>query len=433
MGIFSSKIELNNKLKEQEQEINRLKLEKNEQYGKIVKLNQKLSEIASQNAEYENKYVKTGLECDFCYTTLQKDFLFCPKCGKKIIKHTEVVLPDVIANKFTVENDMGYSLITQYNGFNDKRIIIPSEVNGKKVIGIWNGVFEKCSDLEEVFFAEGCQYIGKDVFAQCKKLKKVHLPKSLIEIGDSAFSGCESLREIAIPPNVRVIGIHAFSYCKNLKTIVFPDTLKYISAGMLSHTDISEIEFPKSVLHIGHYAFSGTPLKRIELPENLYSINSYAFDTDTLKQIVIHSNVRIMDENIFNTLLHPEILCSAGSKAQLYARKHNLKCSEIPASPKVRQEICSSGIYIRMGVVHRNHNITELPWLAGIPKAATWSWNYQNKFHLNINKIMPSDDAQQLADKLKNYLYSHCDFSKPDAFGNIHEFSVLTQWGKSEV
>lgn len=60
-------------------------------------------------------------------------------------------------------------------------------------------MFEKCVNLEEVIFEEGCKYIGKSVFKGCSRLKKVRLPKSLLEIGDFAFSGC-ALEEIAIPP-----------------------------------------------------------------------------------------------------------------------------------------------------------------------------------------------------------------------------------------
>lgn len=47
-------------------------------------------------------------------------------------------------------------LITQYTGFDDKKIVIPSSIDGIPIIGIWNSAFEKCVMLEEVYLEEGC-------------------------------------------------------------------------------------------------------------------------------------------------------------------------------------------------------------------------------------------------------------------------------------
>jgi hypothetical protein len=65
-------------------------------------------------------------------------------------------------------------------GFAGKKIVILSKINGQTVIGIWNNVFEKCTNLEDVVFQEGCKYIGKNVFTNCSNLQKVTLPKSLL-------------------------------------------------------------------------------------------------------------------------------------------------------------------------------------------------------------------------------------------------------------
>ncbi len=440
MGIFSNKVEMSRKIKEQESIIEGLKADKNNKIGEINRLNEKIRNLSRQNAEYENKYVNTHLECGFCYTTLQESFLFCPKCGKKIVRLTKTADVKTNKNLFIIENDMGYALITKYNGFSDKKIVIPSEINGKKVIGIWNNVFEKCTDLEEVFFEEGCQYIAKSVFGKCTNLKKVHLPKSLIEIGDSAFSGCSSLTEIAIPPKVTVIGIHAFSYCPNLKKILLPDGLQYISQGMLSNTGIEEIDIPKSVLHIAYSAFSNTKLTHVKLPENLYSINSYAFEIETLKQITIHSNVRIMAKDIFKSHSSPEILCSAGSKALLYARKYGLPCKEIPSSAPHNPQICASEISLGIniyGVRWQDETVENFRNLAhhiNVPKAATWSWNRQSAQRFSIEKSMPKVDAKELAGKFYGVLAAPTEYGRKDVLGIMKEHpTILEHWGESVV
>lgn len=177
MNFLSSKFEMNKLIKNQKSEIEQLQIEKERCLNENADLRETVKILQEENMGYQGKYIHTGLECSFCYTTLQENFAFCPKCGKKInkAKKEESVKdnPDV----FRIEEDGSYVLINQYNGFNNKKVLIPSSINGKKVIGIWNNVFEKCSEIEEVVFEEGCQYIGKNAFANCTSLKKSSCPK----------------------------------------------------------------------------------------------------------------------------------------------------------------------------------------------------------------------------------------------------------------
>ena len=431
MNIFSSKIEMHKMIKKQEDEISQLKAERDQHLSDIDKLKEQADKAAKENRALEGKYVNTNLECAFCYTTLQKEFSFCPKCGRKIEKNkaTDPILTD--KNVFQTEADGNYLLITQYNGFDDKRIVIPSAINGKTVIGIWNSVFEKCTALEEVIFEEGCKYIGKNAFTGCANLKKVRLPKSLVEIGDNAFSGC-AIEEIAVPPNVRVIGYYAFS-CRSLRKILLPDGLKYISYGMLSNTSLEEIDIPQSVIHICGSAFSNTRLNEIELPYNLYSIEQRAFDIPGLEKITIHSNVKIINKDIFGDSAKPVIYCSAGSKGHLYARKFGMNCSEIPSHPSADIQICASSIILVFGSVSKSASISELYRLAGINKAATWSWEVKGWNRINIKKIMDMDDAIQIKNILQSYISRHSDYSRPDVLGKIQEFSLCKHWGDSVV
>lgn len=435
MGFFSSKMKLNKMIKEQESKIIQLEEARKNQVKEIANLQEKIVQYKKENRGYKNKYVHTNLECEFCYTTLQKEFDYCPRCGKKITKTKLIDSHNINKNIFSTEEDRDGVLINQYNGFSDKKIVIPSHINGKPVIGIWNSVFEKCVDLEEVLFEEGCKYIGKSVFEGCSRLKKVRLPKSLIEIGDYAFKD-NALEEIAIPPNVRVIGSFAFSYCKKLKKILLPDNFKYISTSMLSHTALEEITIPQSVVHIGYGAFSDSKLKEVELPYNLYSIEEYAFDIPCLSKITIHSNVKIISENIFGRYKGrpaPTIYCAAGSKGLLYARKYGLECREILSQPSVNTEICSSGIILTLGVIKKEENLATWYKYWGLNKAETWSWNLESWNILYIQKNMNMKDALNLKMSIQNFVTNHSDWLRPDALCVLQELKVCTNWGESVV
>lgn len=348
MNIFSRKIEMNQKIREQEDTIQRLKTEKDKFLKDIAELkdtvntlSQKNAELkdtmntlSRKNAEYETKYMRTNLECDFCYTTIQESFIYCPKCGKKIEKTKITDNKIQNTNPFQTEEDCGYVCINRYNVFSIRKITIPANINGKPVSGICDELFEAYTELEEVVFEEGCKYIGKSAFANCTNLKKVKLPKSLVEIGDSAFRDCVNLEEIAIPPNVKSIGSQAFSRCRQLKKIVLPENLEEISVCMLSDTAIKDIVIPQSVTNIYFSAFSNTNLTEVELPVNLYSISNHAFDIPSLKKITIYANTKFIDKDIFGKSSRPTICCEAGSKAHLFARMYGMQCVEI-SSPNL--------------------------------------------------------------------------------------------------
>ena len=51
-------------------------------------------------------------------------------------------------------------------------------------------------ELEEVWFEDGCTYIGEGAFANCSKLKKISIPATIKKIYKYAFSKCNSLSEI---------------------------------------------------------------------------------------------------------------------------------------------------------------------------------------------------------------------------------------------
>ena len=415
MGIFSSKIELNNTIKNLEEEIEKLKTDLSDKSTKITNLNTQIASLSKQNEEYEKKYINTDLECDVCYTNLQKEFVFCPKCGKKIekTKHSIENNPELI--QLEVVSDGDGCMITKYNGFDDKKIVIPSQINGKKVIGIGKTVFGGCKNLEEVIFEEGCRYIGRGAFCGCENLTKVKFPKSLKEIGQGAFQ-TSGIKEIVLPPNVDVIGDHAFSSCKNLTHIILSGKLRCIPSSAFWYSKIEHIDIPDNIKAIGFAAFANTPLKEIDLPEGLQVISGDAFrDCRNLEKITIHSNVSKIEEHVFDNA-SPTIFCAAGSYAQQYARKNNFSMKQIDSvPPKPKEKIIKSisvsyygpkfyinGIY-KLGLMEDYLN-----QLIGGYKSEKWFWNQGSVIHGRMDKTAYKNftisEAEEIKRKLEPYV-----------------------------
>ena len=419
MGIFSSKIELNKIIKEQEEKISELTSQNMKQKEKVQELERKLKDSSFKNMEYERKYVQTNIECDSCYYILQKEFCYCPKCGKKVEKNVEKSECSN-SNIFQVENDGNSCLIVGYKGFKDKKIVIPSEINGRPVIGIYNNVFEKCEYIEEVIFEDGCQYIGECAFSECFAIKKVKFPKSLREIGAAAFYGNRELKEVIVPANVKFIGSSAFSSCTSLERVILPEGLPIITQSMLSNTAIKEINIPESVRIIDNGAFGRTALCEVALPEQLRMIDNWAFsECRYLKKIVMHSNIEMLCKGIFDGST-PVVYCAGGSKAQLYARKYNLECEEIKSVPhKDKNAIGVQWIDVEKNarkmvngrqVVETLYDINTWIKMIGVSKAEAYPYKVDKTAYFNhkisLHKYYTYDEAINIQRNLESKGFS---------------------------
>ena len=86
--------------------------------------------------------------------------------------------------------------ITKYNG-NGGDVVIPSKIDGKKVIGIGYRAFLDCSSLTSVMIPDSVSSIGISAFYGCSSLTSVSIPDSVTSIKDSAFENCSSLTSVS--------------------------------------------------------------------------------------------------------------------------------------------------------------------------------------------------------------------------------------------
>lgn len=100
---------------------------------------------------------------------------------------------------------------------------------------IENNAFFRCTDLADIQFGNGLEYIGKIAFASCRGLEKIVLPDSLRVIESQAFMDCSKLKNVVFNEGLQVIEWSAFYICKNLNEFVLPKSLRVVGDEALQY------------------------------------------------------------------------------------------------------------------------------------------------------------------------------------------------------
>lgn len=193
-----------------------------------------------------------------------------------------------------------YSYNIHKNGFveiskvfsQDDEIIIPSEIDGKKVAYIGKDAFSN-KKVNKITLPDGLIAIGDSAFSELEELVYVNFPESLLVICQDAFYNCGKLKDVSLPIKLRAIGERAFENCKSIEKIKIPDELTLISSDSFSNcTSLSSVSFGKGILGIGSGAFEKTAIIEAVIPEKIHSMDAGVFSGCTkLKKAVMPKTV----------------------------------------------------------------------------------------------------------------------------------------------
>ena len=178
--------------------------------------------------------------------------------------------------------DDGTIEIIYYYGC-DEVIIIPSEIDGRKVTGIKGFNLSNKENIKSITIPDSVTSIGCEAFYNCSSLTNITIPDGVTSIEYGTFYDCSSLTNITIPDSVTSIKCEAFYNCSSLTNITIPDGVTSIeSETFYNCQSLSNIDISNSLISIGMDAFAHCKnLKNIKIPDSVTTIELGAFN-DTL-------------------------------------------------------------------------------------------------------------------------------------------------------
>ena len=133
----------------------------------------------------------------------------------------QLLLADDFIHSYEISDDGQSVIIDRVSWRITGEVIIPEEIEGKKVRTIASGCFADCSRVTKIILPDTITSIEGNAFFRCGRITEINLPKSLKTIGDGAFTFCSGLTNLVIPDEVTSIGEQAFTGCSFLETITF--------------------------------------------------------------------------------------------------------------------------------------------------------------------------------------------------------------------
>ena len=269
-----------------------------------------------------------------------------------------LTMPDWL-QVYQTADEKGFELCVVDKTKAQGKLIVPSFINGKAVVGIRANGFYECTGLTGLILLDTVEYIDVNAFLGCEELTRVRWSAGLRKINSGAFD-CTGLETLVLPEGVTFLGANAFGHAK-LKSVSLPSTVAkmtatneksdanpfafcenleeiYVAEGNKAYKSdgncvmrredntlvagCKKSKIPSYTEHIGRSAFQGAALESVALPEGVTSIEDYAFaHNDRLKEITLPQSLTSIGKYAFlwcaalESIALPDGVTSVGNNA----------------------------------------------------------------------------------------------------------------------
>lgn len=204
----------------------------------------------------------------------------------------------------------GNAYITGFTG-SDPIVMIPSEIDGNKVVGIRSNAFMGMEELTAVVLPDSVTSVGEKAFSACPSLTTVTIGGGVTDIGSMAFSACPALQSFYVNSSNKTYSVTNGSLFEGTELVTYaggkdaeipPGTTSVRRGAFMGKTNIVSVDFPSSGLTtLGDYAFSGcTSLKRAVIPVTVTHTGTGCFASCYgLEEVTFSLNCTVIEDDTF--------------------------------------------------------------------------------------------------------------------------------------
>lgn len=319
---------------------------------------------------------------------------------------------------FTYKEIYGGVRLLEYHGPEVNHVIIPGEVEGKKVREFGSDgnrpFFQDGSFIKRLTIEEGAEEVSYELLEGCDELEVIDLPASIWAVdmsSNTAFGDCEKLEEIRVVegnPNYYTIDGVLYNKYEGKKGMT------YYPSGKRQKT----YRVPEGIKNI--FLFGYNPyLEKIILPRSVRIIDGESFARlPNLKTIVASEKIRqLTGGSLIWSETSPKIVTYEDTFLWKYAKKEGIKC----AARKIK-----------------NPKITGVRWKKGRVRI-TWSKNEDATGYMiykssskngTYSKVKEIKKTSQIAWKDRNVKKKEKYYYKVRAYRTVSGKKIYSKYSK---
>lgn len=188
------------------------------------------------------------------------------------------------------------AVISGYTGGSD--VVIPSTVDGVKVRGIGNEVFQAYG-ITSLTIENGVKVIGVSAYKENKGITTLELPDSILLVHKYGFADC-GITILNLGSGVKTLWDGSFAG-NNITELTTPSSLFAIYGDAFRNNQIKTLVLNEGLKSIGESAFEKNNIEVVKIPSSVTSIGKGAFRGNKLKEVHLGSNVKVGDNAFGNT------------------------------------------------------------------------------------------------------------------------------------
>ena len=235
---------------------------------------------------------------------------------------------------FVYENTDGGVFITGINDRTITKLEIPEMINGMPVIGIADGAFADCNNIQNIVVDENIKTFTSRLTdgTECNAIIDINdnklvcgcantiIPNTIKIIGSSAFKG-SSLAKIVIPATVETVGEYAFADCTLLSEVVIEGATEVSELAFQGSNAITKVTLSKEMVDYGwKNVFAEENITGVTLLEGITVLAEDLFlGCNNLNEVYIPASIMQIDEKTFKDL--PLITISVDNNNVFYTTK----------------------------------------------------------------------------------------------------------------